>query len=79
VVASSVSVITGMLNLMRNCPKEAAHLRKELLIAARHIFATDLRQSKFLYYIWYNFKYNPYCCEKVAQHDQHPANQAAAK
>nr|XP_036678194.1 transcription-associated protein 1 isoform X5 [Drosophila suzukii] len=45
VVASSVSVITGMLNLMRNCPKEAAHLRKELLIAARHIFATDLRQK----------------------------------
>ncbi|XP_041565949.1 transcription-associated protein 1 isoform X6 [Drosophila elegans] len=34
-----------MLNLMRNCPKEAAHLRKELLIAARHIFATDLRQK----------------------------------
>ncbi|XP_037728555.1 transcription-associated protein 1 isoform X7 [Drosophila subpulchrella] len=45
VVASSLSVISGMLNLMKNCPKEAAHLRKELLIAARHIFATDLRQK----------------------------------
>ncbi|XP_026839331.1 transcription-associated protein 1 isoform X2 [Drosophila erecta] len=45
VIASSLSVTSGMLNLMRNCPKEAAHLRKELLIAARHIFATDLRQK----------------------------------
>ncbi|EDW53889.1 GM11096 [Drosophila sechellia] len=45
VIASSLSVTSGMLNLMKNCPKEAAHLRKELLIAARHIFATDLRQK----------------------------------
>ncbi|KPU77338.1 uncharacterized protein Dana_GF26998, isoform A [Drosophila ananassae] len=44
VVANSLSVTSGLLNLMENCPKEAAHLRKELLIAARHIFATDLRQ-----------------------------------
>lgn len=28
---------------MQLCPKEAASYRKELLIAARHIFATDLR------------------------------------
>lgn len=41
-----------MLNLMEHCPKEAAHLRKDLLIAARHIFATDLRQS--LYYFFYS-------------------------
>ncbi|XP_046866072.1 transcription-associated protein 1 [Drosophila willistoni] len=45
VLANSLSVTNGMLNLMANCPKEAAHLRKELLIAARHIFATDLRQK----------------------------------
>ncbi|XP_034140404.1 transcription-associated protein 1 isoform X2 [Drosophila guanche] len=45
VIANSLSVTNGMLNLMGNCPKEAAHLRKELLIAARHIFATDLRQK----------------------------------
>ncbi|KAH8404548.1 hypothetical protein KR009_006495 [Drosophila setifemur] len=45
VIASSLSVTNGLLNLMENCPKEAAHLRKELLIAARHIFATDLRQK----------------------------------
>ncbi|KAH8272038.1 hypothetical protein KR018_007399 [Drosophila ironensis] len=44
VIANSIAVTNGLLNLMENCPKEAAHLRKELLIAARHIFATDLRQ-----------------------------------
>ena len=31
--------------LLRNCPQEVAHLRRELLIAARHILATDLRNS----------------------------------
>ena len=36
-----------MVALLRNCPQEVAHLRKELLIAARHILATDLR-NKFL-------------------------------
>ncbi|EDW01948.1 GH20167 [Drosophila grimshawi] len=45
VIANSLSVSNGMLNLMEHCPKEAAHLRKDLLIAARHIFATDLRQK----------------------------------
>lgn len=43
----SSSVTSGILSLMNLCPKEAAHLRKELLIAARHIFATDLRQSMY--------------------------------
>lgn len=46
----SASVTSGILSLMHLCPKEAAHLRKELLIAARHIFATDLRQSKICLY-----------------------------
>ncbi|KAL3212169.1 hypothetical protein MRX96_000807 [Rhipicephalus microplus] len=35
----------GMLGLLMLCPQEVAHLRKELLIAARHILATDLRNS----------------------------------
>lgn len=43
----SASVVKGMISLMQLCPKEAANLRKELLVAARHIFATDLRLSKF--------------------------------
>ena len=40
-------MVKGMLSLLTVCPHEVAHLRKELLIAARHILATDLR-SKFV-------------------------------
>lgn len=43
-------MVKGMLGLLTLCPMEVAHLRRELLIAARHIFATDLRTST------YNFK-----------------------
>ncbi|XP_048580263.1 transformation/transcription domain-associated protein isoform X2 [Nematostella vectensis] len=39
----SQNMVGGMLGLLRYCPPEVAHLRKELLIAARHILATDLR------------------------------------
>lgn len=35
----------GMLGLLTLCPMEVAHLRRELLIAARHILATELRNS----------------------------------
>ena len=41
----SQNMVGGMLGLLRYCPQEVAHLRKELLIAARHILATDLRNS----------------------------------
>jgi len=41
----SVQMVKGMLGLLTYCPQEVAHLRKELLIAARHILATDLRTS----------------------------------
>ncbi|GFX64441.1 hypothetical protein TNCV_4043311 [Trichonephila clavipes] len=34
-----------MIGLLRLCPQEVAHLRKELLIAARHILATELREK----------------------------------
>ncbi|XP_012269997.1 transformation/transcription domain-associated protein isoform X2 [Orussus abietinus] len=40
-------MVKGMLGLLTLCPMEVAHLRKELLIAARHILATDLR-NKFV-------------------------------
>lgn len=43
-------MVKGMLSLLQSCPKEVAHLRKELLIAARHILATDLRNSKSKFY-----------------------------
>jgi transformation/transcription domain-associated protein len=42
----SAQLAQGMLALLTHCPQEVAHLRKELLIAARHILATDLRISK---------------------------------
>ncbi|XP_046480160.1 transformation/transcription domain-associated protein [Neodiprion pinetum] len=43
----SAMMVKGMLGLLTLCPMEVAHLRKELLIAARHILATDLR-NKFV-------------------------------
>ena len=44
----SQQLVQGHLNLLSLCPQEVAHLRKELLIAAKHILATDLRNSEFL-------------------------------
>lgn len=35
-----------MLSLLELCPKEVAHIRKDLLVAARHILATELRKGK---------------------------------
>ncbi|XP_055746220.1 transformation/transcription domain-associated protein isoform X3 [Salvelinus fontinalis] len=43
----SQQMVKGMLQLLTNCPSETAHLRKELLIAAKHILTTDLR-SQFI-------------------------------
>lgn len=42
------TMVRGMIQLMQMCPKEVANLRKELLVATRHILATDLRNSKIL-------------------------------
>ena len=46
----SAQMVKGMLGLLSLCPQEVAHLRKELLIAARHILATDLR-NRFVPFI----------------------------
>ncbi|KAK7109588.1 transformation/transcription domain-associated protein-like isoform X2 [Littorina saxatilis] len=43
----SQQMVQGLLGLLRLCPQEVAHLRKELLIAARHILSTELR-NKFV-------------------------------
>uniref|UniRef100_A0A8C1T5R4 Transformation/transcription domain-associated protein n=1 Tax=Cyprinus carpio TaxID=7962 RepID=A0A8C1T5R4_CYPCA len=43
----SQQMVKGMLQLLSYCPPETAHLRKELLIAAKHILTTDLR-SQFI-------------------------------
>ena len=45
----SPNMVQGMLALLKNCPQEVAHLRRELLIAARHVLATDLRTYKTEY------------------------------
>lgn len=44
----SQQMVKGMLQLLSNCPAETAHLRKELLIAAKHILTTDLRSRMYL-------------------------------
>lgn len=41
--AHAAILVEGMILLLRLCPKEVAHLRKELLVAIRHILATNLR------------------------------------
>ncbi|KAF7269505.1 transcription-associated protein Nipped-A isoform X2 [Rhynchophorus ferrugineus] len=50
VKSHSQMMVQGMLGLLTLCPMEVAHLRRELLIAARHILATDLR-NKFVPYM----------------------------
>lgn len=40
-------MVKGIIGLLTLCPPEVAHLRKELVIATRHILATDLRLSMF--------------------------------
>lgn len=41
----STMLVKGILGLFTLCPMEVAHLRKELVIASRHILATDLRNQ----------------------------------
>lgn len=60
----AVMMVQGMLGLLALCPMEVAHLRRELLIAARHILATDLRNSEspqfflkhFIIYIFFCYR-----------------------
>ena len=40
-------LVKGLVGLLELCPQEVAHLRKELLIAAKHIFQTNLRLSMY--------------------------------
>ncbi|CAL4066669.1 unnamed protein product, partial [Meganyctiphanes norvegica] len=43
VAQHSPKLVSGMLTLLALCPNEVAHLRKELLIATKHILALELR------------------------------------
>lgn len=47
-------LVEGMLGLLSLCPMEVSHLRKELLIATRHILATELRNSMYLNFVLVN-------------------------
>lgn len=38
-------MVKGIIGLLTLCPPEVAHSRKELIVATRHILATDLRIS----------------------------------
>lgn len=45
VTNNATQLTQGFIGLLANCPPEVAHLRKELLIAARHIMLTELRRK----------------------------------
>jgi len=45
VTVHSTQLVEGMIGMLESCPMEVTHLRKELLIASRHILNTDLRIS----------------------------------
>lgn len=47
VAQHSSLMVKGLLGMLTICPMEVTHLRKELLIASRHILATDLRVSEY--------------------------------
>lgn len=50
----SPMLVKGILGLFTLCPVEVAHLRKELVIASRHILATDLK-TQFIPHMEYFF------------------------
>ena len=35
----------GIMGLLRNCPSEVSHLRKEIMVATKHIFSSELRNN----------------------------------
>lgn len=47
VTVHSTQLVEGMIGMLESCPMEVTHLRKELLIASRHILNTELRISKY--------------------------------
>jgi transformation/transcription domain-associated protein len=57
----SQQMVQGLLGLLRLCPQEVAHLRKELLIAARHILSTELRNSVYYYSLYFTSGFVSLC------------------
>lgn len=57
-------MVKGLLGMLTICPMEVTHLRKELLIASRHILATDLRVSEYCHktcFKWYELSHMSLC------------------
>ncbi len=46
----SGQLVGGIVKLLEVCPAEVSHLRRELLVATRHLMASDLR-LKFIPYL----------------------------
>jgi transformation/transcription domain-associated protein len=40
---NSTQLITGVLSMLRACPPEAAHIRKDIFNSCRHLFGSELR------------------------------------
>ena len=38
-------IAEGIMGLLRNCPSEVTHLRKEIMVATKHIFSSELRNN----------------------------------
>lgn len=45
IASQGKAMVAGVVTLLEACPKEVTNLRKELLIAVRHILATELRNQ----------------------------------
>lgn len=45
--AQSQVLITGIINLLRDCPPQVATIRKEIFNSCRHLFGSELR-NKFI-------------------------------
>ena len=39
-------IVSGIMQLIKNCPFELANIRKELLAISRHLYASDLKTCK---------------------------------
>ena len=40
-------IVSGIIQLIKNCPIELASIRRELLAISRHLFVSDLKTSKW--------------------------------
>ena len=41
----------SVIGLLKSCPSEVTHLRKEIMVATKHIFASELLRNSFLPFV----------------------------